>query len=84
MCCNFFFGKRPKKPYIKDQNLQYKFWKENDPPPPAAQNGPYLWKSCAVHALPTIWPSYLLAYMQPYMVPPICEGFVSIIKEIAT
>ena len=23
----------------------------------------------------TIWPSYLLAYMQPYMVPPIFEGF---------
>ena len=36
---------------------------------------------CVYH---TIWPSYLLAYMQPYMVPPIFEGFVSILKKIAT
>ena len=34
-----------------------------------------------VHTFHTIWPSYLLAYMQPYMVPPIFEGIVSIIKR---
>ena len=30
----------------------------------------------------TIWPSYLHSYMQPKMVPPIFERFVSIIKKL--
>ena len=34
------------------------------------------------NGLPTIWPSYLLAYMQPYMVPPTFKGFVSMIEKL--
>ena len=49
-------------------------------PTPAAQNGLFLWKSCSCI-------SYYLALiptciMQPYMVPPIIEGIVSIKKSL--
>ena len=30
----------------------------------------------------TVWPFYLFTYMQPYIVPPSFEGFVSIIKNM--
>ena len=50
-------------------------------PTPTPQNGPYFWKSCACFSYYRAI-IYLIAYMQPYMVPPICEGSVSIMKQL--